>query len=217
MWTRDEQGVLASSDLRSTSVVAVLLLVFAVVLVRNAWVCDDAYISYRTVQNFVNGYGLTWNPGERVQAYTHPLWLFLHAALYGITSEIYYTSLAVSLGISLCAVSLGALRLAVSAGSAVVGLCVLLLSKAFVDYSTSGLENPLTHLLLAVFLLLYFAPRTRSARGLALLAFVGVLGVLNRMDALLLFLPPLAFRLWQQRGRGAWLAAAVGLSPCALW
>ncbi len=38
---------------------------------------DDAYITLRTVDNFINGYGLTWNISERVQAYTHPLWMFL--------------------------------------------------------------------------------------------------------------------------------------------
>ena len=36
---------------------------------------------------------------------------------------------------------------------ALVCACLLICSKAFVDYSTSGLENPLTHLLLVLFLM----------------------------------------------------------------
>ena len=55
-----------------------LLALFTYVFIVNAWVGDDAYITFRTVDNFVNGYGLTWNTSERVQAYTHPLWMFLH-------------------------------------------------------------------------------------------------------------------------------------------
>ena len=44
--------------------------IFLVVLVRSAWVSEDAYITLRTVDNFVNGYGLRWNVSERVQTYT---------------------------------------------------------------------------------------------------------------------------------------------------
>ncbi len=44
-----------------------------------AWVCDDAYISFRTLENLLDGYGLRWNVDERVQVYTHPLWLLLVA------------------------------------------------------------------------------------------------------------------------------------------
>lgn len=43
-----------------------LIIILGVVVLRNAWVGDDAYISFRTVDNFVNGYGLTWNVAERV-------------------------------------------------------------------------------------------------------------------------------------------------------
>ena len=49
------------------------LAAYAILLVRTAWMCDDAFITLRTVDNFVQGYGLVWNVGERVQVYTHPL------------------------------------------------------------------------------------------------------------------------------------------------
>ena len=51
------------------------LALYAFVVLQSAWLCDDAYITYRTVDNFVSGLGLRWNPIERVQAYTHPLWM----------------------------------------------------------------------------------------------------------------------------------------------
>ena len=43
-----------------------LLFVLAVVLVRCAWISDDAYISLRVVLNLLAGRGLVWNVGERV-------------------------------------------------------------------------------------------------------------------------------------------------------
>ena len=43
----------------------------AVSLVRTAWLSDDAYITFRTADNLVHGYGPVWNTDERVQAFTH--------------------------------------------------------------------------------------------------------------------------------------------------
>ena len=53
------------------------ILFYATALLTNAWLCDDAYITYRSIDNFVSGYGPVWNSGERVQSYTHPLWFFV--------------------------------------------------------------------------------------------------------------------------------------------
>ena len=36
---------------------------------------DDAYISYRYVANFLNGDGLVYNIGERVEGYTNFGWV----------------------------------------------------------------------------------------------------------------------------------------------
>ena len=73
---------------------AALLGLFTLVVVRTAWMCDDAYITLRTVDNFVSGFGPRWNVGERVQAYTHPLWMFMLALPYYFTREAYFTPLA---------------------------------------------------------------------------------------------------------------------------
>ena len=75
----------------SRAVLALLTALFVVVVLRTAWIHDDAYITYRTVDNFVNGYGLRWNPAERVQTYTHPLWMFVVSAAYAVTHEMFFT------------------------------------------------------------------------------------------------------------------------------
>ncbi|MDB4977741.1 MAG: hypothetical protein JWN48_6082, partial [Myxococcaceae bacterium] len=56
-----------------------LVVLFGLVL-RSAWVTEDAYITLRTVDNWVHGFGLRWNTDERVQGYTHPLWMLLLSA-----------------------------------------------------------------------------------------------------------------------------------------
>src|SRR4051812_10262353 len=83
-----------------------LLTAFAVELVRNAWVGDDAYITFRVADNAARGYGLRFNVAERVQACTHPLWMLLVPLVHVLFGHIYYSSLALSLVASLAAVVL---------------------------------------------------------------------------------------------------------------
>ncbi len=197
---------------QATLLPALFILLFAVVIVRKAWVCDDAYITFRTVDNFVNGYGLRWNPLERVQAYTHPLWLFLVSVFYAPGHEAFFTSIVLSVVVSLGAVALFAYRLAASPAVACLGLATLTASTAFTDYSTSGLENCLTHLLLALFLWEYL-----DARRVAVLWLFGSLLALNRLDALLLILPALALITLSPFSGRRLRAALLGLAPLLAW
>ena len=190
---------------------------FAALIVRNAWLCDDAYITFRTVDNVIHGYGPTWNVAERVQTYTHPLWMFLMALLSFFTREVYFTSLFLSLAISLATAALLATRVARSWGMACVGLAAFSLSKAYVDYATSGLENPLTHLLLILFIILYLETETLDLRRYGWLCFVAALGMLNRLDTFLLYAPALLYGLVQLRDLKAVGVGLVGATPILLW
>jgi arabinofuranosyltransferase len=193
---------------------ASLIGLFTIVLVRTAWMHDDAYITLRTVDNLVSGFGPRWNVSERVQAYTHPLWMFLLALPYSVTREAYFTPLVLSVLVSAATMWLFVSRLALSAGAVVVGASVFIFSKAFVEFSTSGLENPLTHLLLAIFFTLYWKPKPASATTLW---FVGALIMLNRLDSGLLVLPALMLRSYEVGWRTGVKGAAIGLGPLVIW
>ena len=199
-----------------TLLLALLLVAFLALLVRTAWVCDDAYITFRVADNALHGHGLRWNVADRVQAFTNPLWLFLMTGAYALTGDVYYTSLFLSCVLSLAAVMFVAFRAAVSPAQAMLAVSTLALSKAFVDYSTSGLENPLGHLLLAIFFGCYLrdAPGERSFTRLALLA--GLL-VFNRLDALLLVGPPLLVAALGLPLRPTLRSAVLGSLPVLCW
>ncbi len=83
----------------------VLALVLGWVLVRSAWLSDDGLITFRTIEHFVSGDGLRFNLAERVQSYTHPLWLFLLTPVYLVTGEAFYAPILVSLVVSGAAVA----------------------------------------------------------------------------------------------------------------
>ncbi len=128
-----------------TTTLTMLVLLFLVVLIRTAFVCGDSYISFRTTDNLVNGYGLRWNISERVQAFTNPLWTFIISGFYYFTRDIYATVINTSIFLSLLTYYLVAFKIARTGFAAILALVALVFSKAFVDFSTSGLENPLTH------------------------------------------------------------------------
>jgi arabinofuranosyltransferase len=195
-----------------------LLAGLVVVLLRCAWVTEDAYIMFRTIDNFRHGHGLTWNITERVQVYTCPLWMFSLTSVISLTGEYYRTAIFFSLAITLVLAGLLAYRIAPTWSAGVVALCALTFSKAFVDFSTSGLENPMSHLLLVVYCLVYLrcaaAPGVRSLFVLALLA---GLAMLNRLDTGLFYLPSLLWVYWHCPKVKGLLAAALGLLPVAAW
>lgn len=114
---------------------------------RNAWVAEDAYINFRSIEQLFAGNGPVWNAHERVQVYTSPLWYGLLAFSRVFSSNLYVNSLILS---ALCYLAL--LFYVIRSGIRPVTLAVLLMlqlsSLAFFDFTSSGLETILQLMLL---------------------------------------------------------------------
>lgn len=199
-----------------SALVVLVLVAFLAVLLRNAWVTEDAFITFRVADNFLHGYGLTWNIAERVQVFTHPLWLMLMIPMQWVTGEPYYTSIGLSLVISVVSAWLVIFKAAKKVRIGIVAIAVLVSSKAFVDFSVSGLENPLTHLLIILFWLIYLRKK-KSAKILFGLTLVAGLAMLSRIDNILLFAPMLVWGGWRLSKRKAVLTMLAGLTPVIAW
>jgi arabinofuranosyltransferase len=133
-----------------------------VILVRTAWLSELSYLTLRTIEHAATGYGLRWNVDERVQAFDHPLWMLLLLAGRLLTGDSYYTTLVLSVTLSVVTVVLVLSRASGPAG-VVLGAVLLSTSWSFVTFSTSGLEGPLAHLLIVLFGVVWLAPK--GARG----------------------------------------------------
>jgi arabinofuranosyltransferase len=199
------------------NLVIILVILLGILLISSAWVEDDAYITLRVVDNFVHGYGLSWNVGEHVQVYTHPFWMFLLIAGYAISKHSFLTTIGVSIVIALLGIIIFFFKVARTASAAIAGFALLLFSKAFIDYSVSGLENPLTHLLLLLFLLLFLRTDEFTDRYVFYLALLAGLSTLNRMDTILFYLPALLYIIWKQRSFRNLQLVALGFTPFILW
>jgi arabinofuranosyltransferase len=204
--TNDEQDAAGVASPRQRALLAAGLVLLLVVMIRSAWISDDGLITFRTIDNLVSGEGLRFNIAERVQSYTHPLWLLLLTPVYFVTREAFYTPIFVSLGCSLLAVLVAVVRgpgRVTESRHATAAILCLIASKSFIDYTTSGLENPLSYVLVAVWLRLYLEAPDLEAPGpgalreparVGMLVLVTSLLFVNRMDSVLLVAPALVLR-----------------------
>lgn len=179
----------------STLLITILIFLFSYIWLLSAWISDDAYISFRTVDNFIHGFGLTWNSIERVQSFTNPFWVFAVTIMYLIIPDIYFASLLLSFLLSLLSILIGLLILKnYPPTSKVVFILSLLSSRAFIDYTSSGLENPLTVALISIFLLIFLTFDNCSIQKRTLLiTFLSALLFFNRIDSIIMILPSVIY------------------------
>lgn len=193
------------------------LLALAAALLFSAWLCDDAYITFRTAENAATGYGLRWNPIERVQSFTHPLWLLLLVGLRIVTGELYYSTIFLSLALSILTSWLVFRMAGVRFSGLVLAFLSLLLSRSYIDYSTSGLEGPLAHFLLVMLCVQWIKliSGTSFHRRDAFLVSLLLSGILLcRLDYLLLVGPMVGVLGWRPR---LVFPALLGLTPLLAW
>ncbi len=195
----------------------IALSLFALALwLRSAWVCDDAFITLRTVDNLLHGYGPRWNVMERVQSFTHPLWMLWLVPLYGLIRDPYYAVLAAGLIGTAGSVWLLVRYVAPTHRGAAAAILLLMVSRGFVDFSSAGLENPLTHLLSASFALAVWRIERRQA-PLWLPSLLASLLLLTRLDLACLIGPTL---IWLMTRCKSWRAGGqivIGMTPLIIW
>ena len=195
------------------------LLITAYVVIVFAWVGDDAQITLRQVWNFIQGYGITFNIPDRVQAFTHPLWFLILSLATFITQELYYTTVILSIVIAIISVFL-LLKLEFTQErtdiTIITPVILLLFSWSFFDYTTSGLENPLAFLLVG--LLLNNLSREDWKDKLQLSYILMALLVLTRFDYFVLFLPLALLLLFECKSiKQALLVILPGLILLLMW
>lgn len=184
----------------TTLAVGCFLGLFTYVFIRTGWVAEDAFITFRVIDHLLSGHGLVWNPGERVQVFTHPLWLAALSPLVALNGDPYWSSLLLSYACSIAAF-LVLLRIPQQINFPYIGiLSLLFFSRAFIEYSSAGLENSLSHLIVAVICLLYLRPEIDLSYQL-LMGFIG-LSYLVRPDLPVLFIPMVVTLLWSRRKQG---------------
>ena len=174
----------------------VLLVPLLVVLVgawSYRWVQEDAFINFRIINNLLAGHGPVFNVGERVEAYSDPLWLFLVAGMHEVLPFITIEWLSICLGLAGTAIGVvlagrAVQRLAGGRDGGVtlpVGLLIFSVVAGVWEFATSGLEMGMVFCWVG--LGFWLLVRTEERRESALwCAFVLGLGTLIRPELLLM-------------------------------
>ncbi len=201
------------------------IFLFLFVFIKNAWVTEDAYILFRSIAQLFAGHGPVWNPNERVQVFTSPLWYGILSFVRLLSSDFYLNVIIVSL--VLCLGTLYILKKTVKDPfQCFCIIAILVSSKGFADFTSSGLETPLAYFLLMVFLYEYqkiWLSKEGDENvplhfGRLMLSF-GLLLVCRHDLATLVSLPVLGIYFscrsmtWKMKG---W-KVAVGISPFIVW
>lgn len=152
--------------------------------------CDDAYIYFVYVKNFVHGYGFVYNPGgEKVEGFTSLLWVLISSVFYLISSHfqvlliilnIFLVSYALYRIVALIDKYFVAVRPRIISFSSIFFLFILFIVKGYLDWTVfslmeSGLWSCLL-IVLSVFLLEVAAGEVKTSRQNLL--FTGLTGLL---------------------------------------
>jgi arabinofuranosyltransferase len=156
------------------------------------YVIDDSYITFRYARNFVNGHGLVFNPGERVEGYTNFLWaMLLSAVLYAKpNTNLLFAAQVLGIGFGIATIVL-VIRFPLLVGQEFGPFCLiagafLALNSAFCAWSTAGLETTLfTFLVFAgSYTYVYFQ---QTGRKFFLVPAIFALAAMTRPEGILIF------------------------------
>ena len=196
------------------------------VFLKNAWVHEDAYIIFRSVEQVFAGNGPVWNPHERVQTFTSPLWFGVLVLSRFFSANLYLNAIGISLALWLFTLR-NIQRLAPNSLAFAIAVLLCTASTAIHDYTSSGLENVVAYALITYFLLqLTLLPRDvlspgATFRSLIRLCLAFGLIAVTRHDLVPLMVVPTGFVLWRHRRlpshRQWWILAAVTLFPLVAW
>jgi hypothetical protein len=176
---------------------------------------DDAYISYRYAQNLVNGHGLVFNPGERVEGYTNLLYVLLMTVPFLAGWDVLSFSVIANSLFALAALIVFFVYARRTLGERAAALAALLFafSPSLWIWVSSGLETPLVFLLqVAIWTTVERADDEPSPKLTALLCIEIALLTFTRADGFIMPLIAIAYLFVKNRRSTAIAAAATLLS-----
>ncbi len=155
------------------------------------FIVDDAFITFRYVQQTVHGHGIVYNQGERVEGYSNFLWLLLLTPFARLGVDLTYAAKGLGILFSLLTLVL-TWRASHQVEGPVLAPLFLVCSAPFAAWAMGGLETPLFTFLLLCSGYFFLQEETRG-RG-CLSGFLFGLLSLTRPEGLLFALVAIIFR-----------------------
>lgn len=152
------------------------------------WTLDDAYISFRYAENFAGGHGLVYNPGEWVEGYTTPLWVFLlgWGHTFGLDTGLFAKVAGLGFALGTLLLLARSHRVVPGIDARTAGLAAMLTGTCgvFTSWGMPGMEVPLVGFLLTATSLLTLRSLEVDERMAAVAGGVGGLAMMARPDSI---------------------------------
>ena len=150
---------------------------------------EDAYITYRYAENWVNIGSLVYNEGEPINAMTSPVHAILSAALFFVTGHTVLSNKIIALTLLLVSALIVWYRFRNHPQWQVLAMVLMLMPPSVLLWTFGGLETPI--LLFLVTTAVFLAIRTPpfSLNSLCAIFLLASLALLTRYDSILFFLP----------------------------
>jgi arabinofuranosyltransferase len=149
---------------------------------------EDAYITYRYAENWVNTGSLVYNEGEPINAMTSPLHAILSAALFFVTGNTVLSNKIISLVLLLLSALLVWYRYRKHLYLHVLAI-ILLLPPCVLLWTFGRLETPILLFLATITVILADRPPPFRLNLLCVIFLLAGLAFLTRYDSILFFLP----------------------------
>jgi arabinofuranosyltransferase len=149
---------------------------------------EDAYITYRYAENWVNLGSLIYNEGEPINAMTSPFHTILSAAFFFVTEHTVLSNKIFALFLLLISALLVWYRYRKHSHWQALAL-ILLLPPCVLLWTFGGLETPVLLFLTTITVVLALRPPPISLNLLCVILLLTGLAFLTRYDSVLFFLP----------------------------
>jgi hypothetical protein len=178
---------------------------------------EDAYITYRYAENWVNTGSLVYNQGEPINAMTSPLHAVLSAAFFFLTGNTVLSNKIFSWLLLFSAVMLVWYRYREQIHLQVLAL-ILLFPPSVLLWTSGGLETPILLFLATLTVILALRPSPFDLSLICVISFLAGLAFLTRYDSILFFIPVTLYVITKARSiRYVILALAVAAILPLTW
>ncbi len=121
------------------------IILFLILVYHYNFTQDDTFISFRYVENYVNGHGLVFNTGERIEGYTNFLWtiILVIGRIFGLNLILFSKFLGITCGLGTIIITFLLGQSVFKNNHILSGSAALLLgaSYSFAYWAGAGLET----------------------------------------------------------------------------
>ncbi|MEW6401029.1 MAG: hypothetical protein AB1649_04475, partial [Chloroflexota bacterium] len=167
---------------------SILILIGISAVFYSRFTAEDAYITYRYAENWINTGSLVYNEGEPINAMTSPLHAVFSAALFFVTGNTVLSNKIISVILLLLAALVVWDRYKAHLHFQVL-VVILLIPPCVLLWTFGGLETPILLFLATITVILALRPPPFDLNLLCVIFLLSGLAFLTRYDSILFFIP----------------------------